>query len=284
MKITKKKFSDQQVVILGAGSAGTGIAEYILEAMVTEGMDEREAHKHFFLLDSKGLLHTARTNLTPVQQKFAQSFELMSGWSVNSRQIRLDEVIENISATILIGVSSQPGQFTAPIIKDMAGKVERPVIFPLSNPYDRVEAVPEDLIRWTDGRALVATGTEFPPVSLEGRTFKIAQCNNFYIFPAIGLAVRASDAKQVTDRMMIAAAKALGNLSLDDVNADTQLLPPIESMRDVAIQIAVMVGLQAQQDGVAQVVSEQDLRERVQQRFWIPQYLGYKLIRRDISD
>ena len=284
MKITKKKFSDQQVVILGAGSAGTGIAEYILEAMVTEGMDEREAHKHFFLLDSKGLLHTARTNLTPVQQKFAQSFELVSGWSVNNRQIRLVEVIENISATILIGVSSQPGQFTAPIIKDMAGKVERPVIFPLSNPYDRVEAVPEDLIRWTDGRALVATGTEFPPVSLEGRTFKIAQCNNFYIFPAIGLAVRASDAKQVTDRMMIAAAKALGNLSLDDVNADTQLLPPIESMRDVAIQIAVMVGLQAQQDGVAQVVSEQDLRERVQQRFWIPQYLGYKLIRRDISD
>jgi malate dehydrogenase (oxaloacetate-decarboxylating) len=284
MKITKKKFSDQQVVILGAGSAGTGIAEYILEAMVTEGMDEREAHKHFFLLDSKGLLHTARTNLTPVQQKFAQSFELVSGWSVNSRQIRLDEVIENISATILIGVSSQPGQFTAPIIKDMAGKVERPVIFPLSNPYDRAEAVPGDLIRWTDGRALVATGTEFPPVSLKGRRFKIAQCNNFYIFPAIGLAVRASDAKRVTDRMMVAAAEALGNFSLDDVNVDAQLLPPIESMRDVAIQIAVMVGLQAQQDGVAQVVSEQDLRERVRQRFWIPQYFGYKLLKKDISN
>ena len=284
MKITKKKFSDQQVVILGAGSAGTGIAEYILEAMVTEGMDEREAHKHFFLLDSKGLLHNARTNLTPVQQKFAQSFELVSGWSVNNRQIRLDEVIENISATILIGVSSQPGQFTAPIIKDMAGKVERPVIFPLSNPYDRAEAVPGDLIRWTDGRALVATGTEFPPVSLKGRRFKIAQCNNFYIFPAIGLAVRASDAKRVTDRMMVAAAEALGNFSLDDVNVDAQLLPPIESMRDVAIQTAVMVGLQAQQDGVAQVVSEQDLRERVRQRFWIPQYFGYKLLKKDISN
>jgi malate dehydrogenase (oxaloacetate-decarboxylating) len=284
MKITKKKFSDQQVVILGAGSAGTGIAEYILEAMVTEGMDEGEARKHFFLLDSKGLLHTARTNLTPVQQKFAQSFELVSGWSVNNRQIRLDEVIENISATILIGVSSQPGQFTASIIKDMAGKVERPVIFPLSNPYDRAEAVPEDLIRWTDGRAVIATGTEFPPVSLKGRRFKIAQCNNFYIFPAIGLAVRASDAKRVTDRMMVAAAEALGNFSLDDINVDAQLLPPIESMRDVAIQIAVMVGLQAQQDGVAQVVSEQDLRERVRQRFWIPQYFGYKLPRKDISN
>jgi malate dehydrogenase (oxaloacetate-decarboxylating) len=284
MKITKKKFSDQQVVVLGAGSAGTGIAEYILEAMVTEGMNETEARKHFFLLDSKGLLHTARTNLTPVQQKFAQSFELVSGWRVNNGQIRLLEVIKNISATILIGVSSQPGQFTASIIKDMAGKVERPVIFPLSNPYDRAEAVPEDLIHWTDGRALIATGTEFPPVSLKGRTFKIPQCNNFYIFPAIGLAVRVSDAKRVTDRMMVAAAEALGNISLDDVNADTQLLPPIESMRDLAIQIAVMVGLQAQQDGVAQVMSEEDLRERVRQRFWIPQYFGYKHIRKDISN
>jgi malate dehydrogenase (oxaloacetate-decarboxylating) len=281
MKITKKKFSDQQVVILGAGSAGTGIAEYILEAMVTEGMDETEARKHFFLLDSKGLLHTGRTNLTLVQQKFAQSFELVSAWSVSNRQIRLVEVIENISATILIGVSSQPGQFTAPIIKEMASKVERPIVFPLSNPYDRAEAVPEDLIRWTDGRALVATGTEFSPVSLKGRTFKIAQCNNFYIFPAIGLAVRASYAIRVTDRMMVAAAEALGNFSLDDVNADTQLLPPIENMRDVAIQIAVMVGLQAQKDGVAQVTSEQELRERVQQRFWTPQYLDYKLIRKE---
>jgi malate dehydrogenase (oxaloacetate-decarboxylating) len=282
MKITKKKFSDQQVVILGAGSAGTGIAEYILEAMVTEGMDEGEARKHFFLLDSKGLLHTGRTNLTPIQQKFAQSFELVSGWRLNNGQIKLAEVIENISATILIGVSSQPRQFTAPIVKDMAGKVERPLIFPLSNPYDRAEAVPGDLIRWTDGRALVATGTEFPPVSLKGRAFKIAQCNNFYIFPAVGLAVRASEAKRVTDRMMVAAAEALGNFSLDDdVNADTQLLPPIENMRDVAIQIAVMVGLQAQQDGVAQVMSEEDLRERVRQRFWIPQYFGYKHIRKD---
>jgi malate dehydrogenase (oxaloacetate-decarboxylating) len=281
MKITKKKFSDQQVVILGAGSAGTGIAEYILEAMITEGMDETEARKHFFLLDSKGLLHTGRTNLTPVQQKFAQSFEMVSAWSVSNRQIRLVEVIENISTTVLIGVSSQPGQFTAQIIKDMASKVERPIIFPLSNPYDRAEAVPEDLIRWTDGRALVATGTEFPPVSLKGRTFKIAQCNNFYIFPAIGLAVRASAAKRVTDRMMVAAAEALGSFSLEDVNADRQLLPPIENMRDVAIQIALMVGLQARLDGVAQETSEQELCERVQQIFWTPKYLGYKLIRKE---
>ncbi|HEY6757051.1 MAG TPA: NAD-dependent malic enzyme [Nitrososphaera sp.] len=281
MKITNKKFSDQQVVILGAGSAGTGIAEYILEAMVTEGMDETEARKHFFLLDSKGLLHSDRTNLTPVQQKFAQSSKLLPGWRLNNGQIKLAEVIGNISATILIGVSSQPGQFTAPIVKDMAGKVERPIIFPLSNPYDRAEAVPGDLIHWTDGRALVATGTEFPPVVLKDRTITIAQCNNFYIFPAIGLAVAASDAKRVTDRMMVAAAEALGHISLDSANTATELLPPIENMRDVAIQIAVRVGLQAQQDKVAQIMSEHELRERVQQRFWIPQYLSYKLVRKE---
>ena len=284
LKITKKKFSDQQIVILGAGSAGTGIAEYVLEAMVTEGMDGAEARKRFFLLDSKGLLHMDRTNLTSVQKKFAQPFEMVSGWRGRNGQIGLVEVIKNISATILIGVSSQPGSFTEPIIKEMAGKVDRPVVFPLSNPYDRAEAVPKDLVQWTNGRALVATGTEFPPVLLNGRVVEVAQCNNFYIFPAIGLAVRVSQAKRVTDRMMVAAAEALGNFSPDNVNTETKLLPPIESMRDVAIQIAVMVGLQAQQDGMAQAMSEQELRERVKQRFWIPQYLNYKLIRKDISN
>lgn len=281
LKITKSQFSDQQIVILGAGSAGTGIAEYILAVMVSEGMNEAEARKHFFLVDSKGLLHTDRTNLTPVQQNFAQSFVRVSSWGANDGKIGLAEVIENISATILIGVSSQPGLFTDQIIKEMARKVERPIVFPLSNPYDRAEAVPEDLLRWTDGRALVATGTEFPPVSLKGKTFKIAQCNNFYIFPAIGLAVTASGARRVTDRMMVAASKALGSIAPDNINTDTQLLPPIESMKDVAIPIAVMVGLQAQQDGVAQTMSEQELRERVHQRFWIPRYHGYKSIKKD---
>ena len=283
LKITKKKFSDQQVVILGAGSAGTGIAEYVLKAMTVEGMEEVEARKHFFLLDSKGLLHTARTNLTPVQQEFAQPLEVVSSWRGNNEQITLAEVIKNVSATILIGVSSHPGQFTEQIIREMARKVERPVVFPLSNPYDRAEAVPKDIIQWTDGRALVATGTEYPPVSLKGRLFKIAQCNNFYIFPAIGLAVGASGAKRVTDRMMVAAAEALGNFYPDNVDTDAeQLLPPIESMRDVAIQIAIMVGLQAQQDGVTPVMSEEELRARVQQRFWIPQYHNYKRIRKNI--
>jgi malate dehydrogenase (oxaloacetate-decarboxylating) len=284
LTITGKKFSDQQIVILGAGSAGTGIAEYILQAMIAEGMDEDKARRHFFILDSKGLLQTTRTNLSEVQQKFAQSSELASGWSVREgKKIGLAEVVKNISATILIGVSSQPNQFTESIIREMASKVDRPIIFPLSNPSDRAEAAPKDLIQWTEGRALIATGTEFPPVSFNDKTFKIAQCNNFYIFPAIGLGVVASEAKRVTDKMMIAAAIALGNFqgakgnNDDGADAESPLLSSIENMRDVAIHIAIKVALQAQEDGVAQEMSEQKVLDQIQKKFWIPEYRIYKV-------
>ena len=281
LNITKKKFLDQQIVILGAGSAGTGIAEYMLTAMEGEGVKESDARGHFLLLDSKGLLHTGRHDLSPVQQKFAQPFERVSGWKASGEQIDLVDVIRNVTATILIGVSSQPGQFTESIVKDMAGRVERPIIFPLSNPSDRAEAIPEDLIRWTDGHALVATGTEFPVVSFGDKKIAIAQCNNFYIFPAIGLAVTASGAKRVTDKMMVAAASALGSFSLDLGDSDAPLLPPIEDMRDVVVHVAVKVGLQAQKDGLAQKTNEQELYERVRKIFWTPEYCSYKLIRKE---
>ena len=256
--------------------------------MIAEGMDEDKARRQFFILDSKGLLQTTRTNLSEVQQKFAQPSELASGWSAREgKKIGLAEVIKNISATVLIGVSSQPNQFTESIIREMASKADRPIIFPLSNPSDRAEAEPKDLIRWTEGRALIATGTEFPPVSFNGKTFKIAQCNNFYIFPAIGLAAVASQAKRVTDKMMIAAASALGNFqgakgNNDDGGADAEspLLPPIENMRDVAIHIAIRVALQAQQDGVAQEMSEQKVSDQIQKKFWIPEYRNYKVAKK----
>jgi malate dehydrogenase (oxaloacetate-decarboxylating) len=288
LKITGKKFSDQQIVILGAGSAGTGIAEYVLQSMMTEGMDEDKARRHFFILDSKGLLQSTRTNLSEVQQKFAQPSELASGWRAREGEIGLAEVIKNISATILIGVSSQPNQFAESIVKEMASKVDRPIIFPLSNPSDRAEAAPKDLIQWTEGRALIATGTEFPPVSFDHKTFKIAQCNNFYIFPAIGLAVVASEAKRVTDKMMIAAASSLGNFQGAEGNNDrgdseSQLLPPIENMRDIAIHIATKVALQAQQDGVAPEMSEQKVSDQIQKKFWIPEYRNYKVSKKQVS-
>jgi malate dehydrogenase (oxaloacetate-decarboxylating) len=284
LKITGKKFSDQQIVILGAGSAGTGIAEYVLQAMIAEGMDEDKARCQFFILDSRGLLQTTRTGLSEVQQKFAHPYELTSGWKAREGKLGLTEVIKNISATLLIGVSSQPNQFTESIVREMASKVDRPIIFPLSNPSDRAEAAPKDLIQWTEGHALIATGTEFPPVSFNDKIFKIAQCNNFYIFPAIGLAVVASEAKRVTDKMMIAAASALGNFQdakgNNGGNAESALLPPIENMRDVAIHVAIKVALQAQQDGVAPEMSEQKVSNQIQKQFWIPEYRNYKVAKR----
>jgi malate dehydrogenase (oxaloacetate-decarboxylating) len=241
-------------------------------------MDEDKARRHFFILDSRGLLQTRRTNLSEVQQKFAQPSELALSWRAREGEIGLAEVIKNISASILIGVSSQPNQFAESIVREMASKVDRPIIFPLSNPSDRAEAAPKDLIQWTEGQALIATGTEFPPVSFNGKIFKIAQCNNFYIFPAIGLAVVASEAKRVTDKMMIAAARALGNFQGAKGNndgggdAESQLLPPIENMKDIAIHIAIKVALQAQQDGVAPKMSEQKVSDQVQKKFWIAEY------------
>ncbi len=286
LKVTGKKVSDQQVVILGAGSAGTGVADYILQAMIAEGMEESKARRRFFILDSKGLLQTTRTNLSEAQQKFAQPAAelafLNKKVSEEGEKIGLDEVIKNISATILIGVSSRPNQFTESIVRQMASNVDRPIIFPLSNPSDRAEAAPKDLIQWTEGRALIATGTGFPPVIFNDKTIKIAQCNNFYIFPAIGLAVVASKAKRVTDNMMIRAANALANFqdgrgSNNEDAAESALLPPIENMRDVAIHIAIGVALQAQKDGVAPEMSKQQISDHLQKIFWIPEYRNYKL-------
>jgi malate dehydrogenase (oxaloacetate-decarboxylating) len=285
LKVTGKKVSDQQVVILGAGSAGTGVADYILQAMIAEGMEETKARRRFFILDSKGLLQTTRTNLSEAQQKFAQPAAeqaLNKKASKECEKIGLDEVIQNISATILIGVSSQPNQFTESIVRQMASNVDRPIIFPLSNPSDRAEAAPKDLIQWTQGRALIATGTGFPPVTFNDKIIKIAQCNNFYIFPAIGLAVVASKAKRVTDNMMIRAANALGNFQVGRGNnnedaAELALLPPIENMKDVAIHIAIDVALQAQKDGVAPEISERQISDQLQNIFWIPEYRNYKL-------
>jgi malate dehydrogenase (oxaloacetate-decarboxylating) len=251
--------------------------------MIAEGMDEDKARGHIYILDSKGLLHRARTNLSEIQFKYAQPYELVLGWkgTEGGGEIRLAELIKNISATILIGVSSQPNTFTESIVKEMARKVDRPIIFPLSNPSDRAEAAPKDVIQWTEGRALIATGTEFPPVSFKGKTFKIAQCNNFYIFPAIGLAVIACEARRVTDKMLIMAARALSDFqegkAYNDGSEDGTpfLLPPIEKMKEVAIYIAIKAALQAQQDGIAPQMSEQKVSDRVQKRFWIPQYRNY---------
>ena len=184
-------------------------------------------------------------------------------------------MIGKIEATILIGLSTVGGAFSETIVREMARKVQRPIIFPLSNPTSKSEAKAEDLIRWTDGRALVATGSPFDPVSYGGRKIPIAQCNNIYIFPAMGLGVVASVARRVTEPMMLAAARMLGGNSPALKDSSASLLPPLTDIRRVAAEIAVAVGIEAQKDGVAPGVSEDELRQRVRKTQWTPAYPSF---------
>ena len=273
VKVTGKGVQDQHIVMLGAGSAGIGVADGLREAMKEEGLSEPEARSSFWVIDSGGLLHTGRKDLTPEQSVYAQPESRLSGWPRTSNgQVGLADVIQKIEATILIGLSTVGGAFSEPIVREMARKAERPVIFPLSNPTAKSEAKAEDLIHWTDGRALVATGSPFPPVSYGGRKIPIAQCNNVYIFPAMGLGVVASRARSITEPMLLAAARALGANSPALKDPSASLLPPLTEIRRATSEIAVVVGIEAQKDGVAPKFSEEELRRRVAKTQWTPAY------------
>jgi len=276
VKVTGKRLKDQEIVMLGAGSAGVGVADGLRGAMKGEGLSELEARSHFWVVDKNGLLHTGREDLSLEQSVYAQPGDRVSGWPRTSNgQIGLAEVMEKIEATILIGLSTVGGAFSEPIVREMARKVQRPIIFPLSNPTDKSEAKADDLIRWTDGRALVATGSPFAPVSYGGRTIPIAQCNNVFVFPAMGLGVVASGATRVTDTMMLAAARTLGGNSPALKDSFASLLPPLTDIRRVATEIAIAVGIEAQKEGVAPKLAEDELRRRVIAAQWTPAYAPF---------
>ena len=276
LRATEKRFSDQMVVILGAGSAGMGLAEYIHGAMVREGLSDAEARSRFFLVDVDGLLRTGMPNLSDVQRRFARPEAELASWRRGpDGGIPLVEVMRRVPATVLIGVAAQGGAFTEDVVREMGRQTPRPIIFPLSNPSERSEAIPEDLLRWTDGRALVATGSPFPPVSLGSREVRIGQCNNLFIFPAVGLAVTACRAWRVTDAMMLAAARALGDCSPACHDADAGLLPPLEGLRGIAKKVATAVALEAVREGVAPRMEDEHIRKAVEETFWMPEYVPY---------
>ncbi|MEQ9848026.1 NAD-dependent malic enzyme [Pectobacterium brasiliense] len=267
---------DQTVAFLGAGSAGCGIAEQIVAQMKSEGLSEEEARARVFMVDRFGLLTDKLPNLLDFQSKLVQKSELLADWDCNSDAISLLEVVRNAKPTILIGVSGQPGLFTEEIIREMHKHCARPIVMPLSNPTSRVEARPEDIIRWTEGSALVATGSPFAPVSYQGKIFPIAQCNNSYIFPGIGLGVLASGAKRITDGMLMAASRALADCSPLANNGEGALLPDLSDIQQVSKRIALEVGKAAQLQGAAVVTSSDALQKAIDHNFWQPQYRSYK--------
>jgi len=273
VKVTGKSLKEQQIVMLGAGSAGIGVADGLRAAMKGEGLSEDEAHSRFWVIDKDGLVHSGRRDLNPEQSVYAQPESRVGEWPITSNgHIGLADVIGKIDATVLIGLSTVGGAFSEQVVREMARKVGRPIIFPLSNPTSRSEATAKDLIRWTDGRALVASGSPFAPVSYGDRKIPIAQCNNVYIFPAMGLGVVASGARRVTDAMMLAAARTLGEHSPALKDPSASLLPPLTAIRHVAAEIAVAVGMQAQKDDVAPNITEEELRQHVLMTQWTPAY------------
>ncbi len=265
------RLADQRFVLMGAGSAGVGIRAQLIATLVSSGMSEPDARRRFYVIDSKGLIHDGRSDLSPTKQSLVQRSEWLTDWDT-SGPVSFALVVRNARPTVLVGVTGRAGTFTEPIIREMAAHTDRPIIFPLSNPTSRAEATPADLLDWTDGRAIIATGSPFDPVERAGRTHEIAQCNNSYIFPAMGLAVRAVEARRVTDEMFMVAAAALKETSpaLEDPRAS--LLPPLRKIRAVSRHIARAVATEAQRDGVAEPCTPQELDERLDRTMWRPEY------------
>ncbi|HKZ81897.1 MAG TPA: NAD-dependent malic enzyme [Pyrinomonadaceae bacterium] len=267
----------QRIVILGAGSSATGISAQLEMAICREGFSLEEARSRLWLVDTRGLIHGGRGELEPFKQKYAQPVESLAGWGLpTDARIGLDDVIKNVQPTILIGTSAQPGAFTEAIVREMARSVERPIIFPLSNPTSRCEATPKDLLAWTNGRAIVATGSPFEAVAVNGGSCRIGQCNNSFIFPGVGLGVLASGAWRITNEMFVSAAMALSEMAPALNNASEPLYPPLEQVREVSRKVALAVAGEAQKAGMAVETSLRELERRLDAKVWTPHYLKLK--------
>ncbi|AIL70463.1 malate dehydrogenase (oxaloacetate-decarboxylating) [Vibrio vulnificus] len=270
------KLSEQRITFLGAGSAGCGIAEAIIAQMVSEGISDKQARSQVFMVDRWGLLQEGMPNLLDFQQRLVQKHSVTAKWETEANGFSLLDVVKNAKPTVLIGVSGAPGLFTQEVIQEMHKHCPRPIVFPLSNPTSRVEAVPADIIRWTNGDALVATGSPFDPVIHEGKTYPIVQCNNSYIFPGIGLGVLAVNAKRVTDEMLMESSRALATCSPLAINGKGALLPPLEEIHTVSKRIAYAVAKKAIEQGVALEIADDALQVAIEQHFWQPVYRRYK--------
>jgi malate dehydrogenase (oxaloacetate-decarboxylating) len=277
INITGTPLTEQRIAIFGAGSAGMGIATLLLTAMKNAGLSKAEACRRFYAVDKDGLLVEGMAEIRPTQQPFVQPRSAITEWNLDHKDhISLLDVVRNAKPTTLIGVSGQAGAFTQEVIRAMAAAVDRPVIFPLSNPTSRSEATPADLLKWTEGRALIGTGSPFAAVNWNGRELPIDQTNNSYIFPGIGLGILSVDAQRVTDTMFMAAARCLAELSPARRSKSGRLLPPVSELRSVSFAVAQAVALQAIKDGVAGPLDEQTLESHIRANVWEPLYLPYR--------
>ncbi|MGH8525613.1 MAG: oxaloacetate-decarboxylating malate dehydrogenase, partial [Gammaproteobacteria bacterium] len=268
-KLTGRSFRDHRIVMLGAGSSAIGICDQIVAAMASQGVPAEVAKRSLWLVDSQGLVHDRRAVKEPFKEKYEQPFERLADWQVvDSSRIAFHEVISNVQPTILIGTSAQPGAFTEDIVREMAKHVERPIIFPLSNPTSKSEAAPIDIFKWTNEQALVATGSPFAPVVTKRGLVRIGQCNNSFVFPGVGLGIIASGARRVTDAMFVAAARVLSDFSPAVHDAEAPLYPPLEQVREISRSVALAVGIEAQRSGLAPVTTVEALEQVILGKMW----------------
>jgi malate dehydrogenase (oxaloacetate-decarboxylating) len=272
------KLSSQNVTFVGAGSAGCGIAEQIISQMISEGISADQARSQIFMVDRFGLLTKGMKNLREFQEKLVQKTDNIAEWHINGEYANLEEVMHGAKPGILIGVSGVPGLFTESVIKAMKSHCAMPIVFPLSNPIRQVEATPEQVINWTEGQVIVATGSPFEPVEYKGKIFHVAQCNNSYVFPGIGLGVVSANINRITDEMLMAASEMLAAASPLANSGEGELLPPLTSIADLSKEIAVAVAKVAYEQGLALSISEVKLREKIEQNFWKPEYRQYRRI------
>jgi malate dehydrogenase (oxaloacetate-decarboxylating) len=282
VRATGLPLKEQSIAMFGSGSAGIGIGDLLVAEMKEEGLSEEEARKRIYCFNRYGLLVEGCEGIRPGQEPLLHKRADVEGWKLDSSAshcaISLLDVVRNAKVTILVGVSAQPGAFTEEIVREMAKHTARPIIFPLSNPTSKAEAVPADLLRWTYGRALVGTGSPFFPVEVDGKQVRISQVNNSFIFPGLALGILVSRTTRVSDAMIMASAKALANLSPTVADPGAPLLPPIGDCRKVSLVIAEAVAKQAMADGTAETVDDATLRERIRAYVWEPVYQPYERI------
>ena len=281
VRATGLPLKDQAIAMYGSGSAGIGIGDLLIAAMKEEGLTEEQARKRIYGFNRYGLLVEGCEGIRPGQEPLLRKRADVEGWKLTQSgpgpcAISLLDVVRNAGVTVLVGVSAQTGAFTEEIVREMASHTARPVIFPLSNPTSKAEATPADLLRWTDGRVLVGTGSPFPPVEVNGKQVRISQVNNSFIFPGLGLGILVSRATRVSDAMIMASAKALASLSPTLSDPEAPLLPPIADCRKVSLVVAEAVAKRAMADGTAEAMDDATLRERLRYYVWEPVYQPYE--------
>jgi malate dehydrogenase (oxaloacetate-decarboxylating) len=276
VNVTGVPLEQQKIVVVGFGTAGIGITNLLAQFIQDRGVSPEEARSHFYAIDRYGLVTEHGKDVRTEQLPYARKEEEVKGWSSQNGEITLADVVRNAKPTVLIGVSGQAGAFTEEAVREMAKHTARPVIFPLSNPTSRSEATAQDLMDWTEGRALIGTGSPFEPVKVGGKTIHIAQTNNSYIFPGLALGIVASKARRVTDMMVKAAATELTHHLPTQKDKGGSLLPPISEARKLGRLIGQAVGKQAIQDGQAQVADENALNKELDANIWEPVYVPYE--------